>query len=295
MKNKREGFPDQRLFRLPDELKKRAEALPLCRRLTVTDTGYFPETSGHRVHRPDGSPTSILLFCVGGRGWIRTRRGTEPMDHGSLVWIPADLAHRYGADTKDPWRLYWIHVTGSGVSDWDPWIGSKKKDITRWRSSEPVALAERFERLWRHQDDGGTDLSLLRMSTEAQALLADAVADRKPEGAKARSLEARVERSVAWMRENLHRPVRLQACARAAGMSASHYSAVFRQTTGVPPLKYFNRLRLRQASAWLDETTWPVQEIADRLGYANPFHFSKAFRQFTGLSPRAYRERLQDP
>ncbi len=295
MKIKPDGFPNQRLFLLPAELARRAQDLPVCRELVVTDTGFFPKTTGHRVSRPEGIPSAILILCVWGRGWVESENESLDLDRGSLLWIPAGIPHAYGAHLKDPWRIYWLHLAGSGVQAWDTWISKGDSKLTRWRVEDPAELAERFESLWRRVDDGGTDLSLLRMTAEAQALLSEAIATRAPEDPNARHLERRIERSVDWMREHLHQPVRLADCARAAGMSPSHYSAEFRRATGVSPLKYFNRLRLRKASEWLDQEDTPVQEIADRLGYANPFHFSKAFRSFNGLSPRAYRNRMTDP
>lgn len=292
MTPKPEGFPNQRLFRLPAELARRVQDLPVCRELVVTDTGFFPETNGHHVSRPEGISSAILILCVGGCGWVKSRDETLELHAGGLVWIPAGTPHAYGAHPKDPWRIYWLHLAGSGVEAWEAWIRKGNAKLTRWRVEDPAELAEHFESLWRRVDDGGTDLSLLRMTTEAQALLSGAIATRVPEAPAARHLERRIERSVDWMREHLHQPVRLADCARAAGMSPSHYSAEFRRATGVSPLKYFNRLRLRKASEWLDQEDTPVQEIADRLGYANPFHFSKAFRSFNGLSPRAYRNRM---
>lgn len=287
-----EGFPHQRLFRLPEELRRRAEGMPVCGELTVTDTGFFPETAGHRVSRPQGSGSAILIFCVGGRGWVAAAGEELDIESGELVWIPAGLPHAYGSRAEQPWRLYWVHVAGRGVEEWEGWICRGEAGAVRWRVENPGGLAERFEALWRRVDGGGTDVSLLRMTAMAQVLLAEAVAARAADGEKARRVERRIERSVGWMRENVHRPVRLAECAAAAGMSAPHFSAEFRRVTGVSPLRYFTRLRLHRASEWLDGGDMPVQEIADRLGYANPFHFSKAFRQFTGLSPRAYRERM---
>ncbi|MCC5844327.1 MAG: helix-turn-helix domain-containing protein [Verrucomicrobia bacterium] len=293
MQSKPEGFPNQRLFRLPAELERRAEVLPVCRELTVTDTGYYPESGGHFVERPKGIASAILLFCMDGCGWVKAGGEDLKVVRGDLLWIPAGLAHAYGARPEDPWRLYWLHLAGDSVRAWEHWIHPGGTGLHRWRVEDPANLAERFEALWRRVDDGGTDLSLLRMSAEAHLLLADAVAARSPADARARHVEQRIDRSVAWMREQLHQTVRLADCARAAGMSPSHYSAEFRRVTGIPPLKYFNRLRLRKASEMLDAGDIPVQDIADRLGYANPFHFSKAFRSFTGLSPRAYRNRMK--
>jgi AraC-like DNA-binding protein len=291
MKTRREGFPDQRLYRIPQEYRERAEALPGCREFLVTDLGFFPEAAGHQVDRPEGYPAHVLLFCVSGKGWVTSGAQSMELGAGDVVWIPPELPHVYGADRGDPWRVYWVHVEGRRADDWWSWFASDAEQGLRWRVSEATQLAERFERVWRMQDAAGSDVSLIRMSTESASLLAEAVAGRETEDAASRVLEARVDRSVEWMREHLGEKIRLEDCAKAAGMSASHYSAVFREVTGVSPIRYVNRLRLRQGAEWLDTTGLSVQEIADRLGYGNPFHFSKAFREFSGLSPRAYRGR----
>ncbi len=294
MKFQKEGFPRQRLYRMPERLVQHAQNLPVCRSLTVTDLGFFPEAAGHRVTRAKGSPTHILMFCVAGRGWVKHASHLLKIHSGQMVWIDAEVPHAYGADPESPWRLYWLHVTGEQLGEWRPWIQVDPNGVTVWSVSDTVGMAERFEHLWRLQDDGGRDLSLLRMSTEAMALLAHALATRITEGKKSRYLEERVEHCIGWMREHLDRQVTLQDCAREAGLSPSHFSAIFKKTTGVAPLKYFTRLRLRKASEWLDGTDWPIQQISDELGYANPFHFSRAFRSFTGLSPRNYRNRMDD-
>lgn len=291
MKTRREGFPDQRLYRLPSEYRVRAGGLPGCNGFLVTDTGFFPETSGHQVDRPEGYPAHVILLCVAGKGLIRTEEEETPLQSGDVVWVPPHTSHGYGADPEDPWRVYWVHVEGIRVDAWWNWLSVEGERSLRWRVSEVTQLAERFERVWRHQDATGSDISFLRMSAETEALLAEAVAGRETEDAASRHLEDRIDRSVKWMQEHLGERIRLEDCANIAGMSASHFSAVFREVTGISPIKYLNRLRLRQGSEWLDTTSLPVQEISDRLGYANPFHFSKAFRQFTGLSPRAYRKR----
>ena len=291
MKTRREGFPDQRLYRLPQEYRGRAESLPGCRGFLVTDVGFFPETAGHQVNRPKGYDAHVLIFCVAGKGWVTTGEQDMELGAGDVVWIPPGVPHVYGADPEDPWRVYWVHMHGNRADDWWAWCSSGEDPGLRWRVSEVAQLAERFEQVWRFQDAAGSDASLIRMSTEAESLLAEAVTGKEAEDAASRRLEDRVDRSVAWMREHLGEKVRLDACAQVAGMSPSHYSAVFREITGISPIRYLNRLRLRQGAEWLDTTDLSVQEISDRLGYANPFHFSKAFRQFSGMSPRNYRSR----
>ena len=39
----------------------------------------------------------------------------------------------------------------------------------------------------------------------------------------------------------------------------------------------------------LTSTDLPVSEIADSLGFSNPFYFSSFFKKQTGMTPSAYR------
>ena len=74
-----------------------------------------------------------------------------------------------------------------------------------------------------------------------------------------------------------------------AGLSVSHYSAVFKRQTGYAPMDYFIRLRMHQACQLLDTTELSVKEVADRLGYEDPLYFSRVFKSLHDLSPSEYR------
>lgn len=63
----------------------------------------------------------------------------------------------------------------------------------------------------------------------------------------------------------------------------------FRTVTGMTPTGYRIRCRVDAARALLMDRTLSVKDIADRLGYPNPYAFSSQFRQWTGQSPLRYR------
>ncbi|MBV2150873.1 AraC family transcriptional regulator [Sphingobium sp. AS12] len=47
--------------------------------------------------------------------------------------------------------------------------------------------------------------------------------------------------------------------------------------------------REQLARIYLSQTPMPIDEVADRLGYAEQTSFGRAFKRWTGLTPRAYR------
>lgn len=73
-------------------------------------------------------------------------------------------------------------------------------------------------------------------------------------------------------------------------LSVSHFSLVFRQTTGRSPLDYLIHLRIQRACNLLDLSGLKVKEVAARVGFEDVFYFSRVFRRVMGLSPSAYRK-----
>src|SRR5512135_1746104 len=69
---RRDGFEGQHLLVLPEPLVAKARRHPLLRGLHVTDAGYFPAAGDHFVQRPRGAPTSLVILCLRGTGWVRT-------------------------------------------------------------------------------------------------------------------------------------------------------------------------------------------------------------------------------
>jgi len=108
----------------------------------------------------------------------------------------------------------------------------------------------------------------------------------RPEGNEA---TRKVERSLAYMAENLDKPLQVATLAAQAKVSPSHFFALFKQMTGCPPIDYFTKLRMRHACRLLDSTTARVKEVAAALGYDDQFYFSRLFKSVNGVPPRQYR------
>lgn len=100
---------------------------------------------------------------------------------------------------------------------------------------------------------------------------------------------ARLRRAVAIMQAGLDRPFDLGELADAVGMSAFHFSRLFKRATGLSPSHFFIRLRVAEARRLLQETDASIIDVALAVGYSSHSHFSRIFRRETGLAPSAYR------
>ena len=92
------------------------------------------------------------------------------------------------------------------------------------------------------------------------------------------------------MEESLEEGISIGTLAEAVEMSESHFSRLFKRTTGVSPSQYFIRLRTSKAQQLLRETTRSVIDIGLEVGYTSASHFAHVFRKETGLTPQEYRQ-----
>lgn len=96
---------------------------------------------------------------------------------------------------------------------------------------------------------------------------------------------SRVDLVVRHMTQHLTQPLRIAALSAIAGVSTSHFFALFRSVTGFSPIDFFIRLRMEHACRLLREQGLSVKETAAVLGYDDPFYFSRLFKQVVGIAP----------
>ena len=75
-------------------------------------------------------------------------------------------------------------------------------------------------------------------------------------------------------------------------LTPDHFTRIFREGVGVPPVEYINRVRLHNALALLAKTTLPVSEVAQRSGFFSMQYFYRIFRETLGNSPLSFRNML---
>jgi len=284
----REGFRGQRLVVLPAGVRERIRTHPLMKGLLVTDAGIFPHAKSHFIERGHGTPTTLLIICLAGMGWYRLGGGPrQPVVPGSVVWLPSQRPHAYGADETDPWTIEWAHFEGEEVESWRELIGISLEG--GMLAIPPAAAGElRVGQIWAHLDHGYTPANLAAASGALRTALAAMAQKRSPKDGQT-SAEERVAASVAWMKGRLSEPLRLSELANYSGLSIPHYTVLFRRLTGFSPIDWFARLRIQWACELLDTTQLSVGEIARQVGFPDPYYFTRCFRRVVGLPPRKYR------
>lgn len=287
---KPEGFAGQKLLRLGKAQQLWCRQDPLSARLFVTDIGYYPQAERHRVERPGGAAGCVLILCTRGRGWVDTGHGPQEVKAGEFFFIPAQHRHSYGTYADSFWSKYWVHFEGGMTAE----IATQLEEACDAPQPGPelapsVAL---FEEMISILEAGPLQVNLARINCRLWHLLSlflhrEAPASRPDSGAAA------IESCLHFLRSHLSQRLSLETMAAHAGLSASRFSALFRQRTGSSPLDFHIQLKMQEACRQLILGKGKIQDIAADLGYENPYYFSRLFRQVIGHSPRQYREKFQ--
>ncbi|MDD5674612.1 MAG: AraC family transcriptional regulator [Chitinivibrionales bacterium] len=103
-----------------------------------------------------------------------------------------------------------------------------------------------------------------------------------------------VARALAFMEQNLARPLTNRLICEQAGVSMPHFNRLFKQAVGMAPMRYLISQRVAWAARLLQETGLSIKQVAVSVGYENQLYFSYVFKRHTGFSPKAYRAKLDN-
>ena len=284
-----DGFPGQRLRVLPRPLVSRLLADGVTARLLVTDAGKFPHAVSHGRRRSGGAGEAVVIVCVDGMGWCESHGRVLPVPAGSALVIPPGVPHLYRADSTSPWTIWWLHAAGRDVDVLLQAI-HRDQDVAVVQIGDLFRVISTLEHVVDCLERDETLPSLLEAAGAAWSLLAQLAADSVTGG---RRRHEPIRDAQLHLRENFAGPVSVPDLARLAGMSTSHFSALFRAATGGGVVEYVKSLRMARARELLSTTTRTVAEVAALVGYGDAFYFSRQFRTINGCSPSQYRTQVQ--
>jgi AraC-like DNA-binding protein len=273
---------------VPPPERARALAHPLLKALLPSHVGFFPSAARHHIDRPEGTDQAIVKYCVAGAGWCEVDGRRFDVGRGDVMVVPARTPHAYASSPDRPWSVHWFHAMGQSVPLLTRELGvSARQPVVRL--GHDARLVALFQELERALEDDCAFADLLFASQVLAHLMGLMIRLRRgPRGDDPRPRE-RVLRSAEHMRERLDRPPVVAELASLAGLSASHYAALFRRLLGGSPKAHFERLRLHRAAGLLLTTSASVKVIADQMGYRDALYFSRSFRRVHGVSPSEYR------
>lgn len=249
--------------------------------------GFYPAAKNHSVTR-ESHTDHLLLYCVEGRGHLKTRHYDGPVRAGNIVLLRSGEAHHYRALKRQPWTIYWFHFAGDDSQALiDQILAGQQKGVLH-HGNDPRLTAD-FRRLLALRESAESPLAFEHAAVLSQQILLY-IALQQQAASRERHRSFDVSAVQALMQSRLQDDISLEALAAEVNLSKYHFSSKYRKLTGHSPIQHFIKMKMERACYLLDTRQDSVKTIAAELGYEDALYFSRQFHKVMGLSPSAYRE-----
>lgn len=264
---------------------------PLTRECYPAAMGYYPSASSHRMQR-SRHDDNLLIYCVEGEGLTSTDEWSGRVTAGEVLLLPQGMAHRYEADKKNPWTIYWVHFQGSSTAVFNQYLGYREGGSPTSRVGVSPQLIAHFRGLMEVHRTGYSTRAFINAANQLRHLLTQiALEMRRAQASSQHSFNLETVQN--FMLDNIGQQVDLNTLAATAKLSRYHFANKYKALTGYSPIKHFLNMKMEHACYLLDSTQLSIKEVATALGYDDPLYFSRQFRKIIGLSPRAYRSSVR--
>ncbi|MFC6859918.1 helix-turn-helix domain-containing protein [Zunongwangia atlantica] len=285
LEKKKEGFLGQKMIVLPPDALRKILKNVLIQNFHLTAIGHYPNAVFHDRKRTTGSKEYILLYCTEGEGEVSINKKFLPLKPNQFIIVPPNIPHHYRSSVKNPWTIFWVHFTGKRAQ----FIYNKYAN-----TASPVKFIAYNEEIIKKFL---SIIDLLKFSFEERYLeVANINLTQfisffiyQQEYNSKISEKNMVNKSIEYMKENLHKPLTIYDLAENHNLSVSRYSEIFKENTGHPPIHYFIQLKIQKSCQYLYFTDKNIKEICTLVGFKDPYYFSRMFKKIMDVSPSKYK------
>ena len=96
---------------------------------------------------------------------------------------------------------------------------------------------------------------------------------------------ARLREAIILMERNLEQPLRIGEIVERLRLSQRQLERLFREHTGVSPVRYYIDVRLDRARGLVTQTELPIVEVAAACGFGSAVQFTRTYKRRFGLAP----------
>jgi AraC-like DNA-binding protein/mannose-6-phosphate isomerase-like protein (cupin superfamily) len=100
----------------------------------------------------------------------------------------------------------------------------------------------------------------------------------------------RIGDAIAHIETNYTEKITLDELARKSHLSQRHFSRVFQECIGRPPIDHLMHVRCQKAADFLKGTDRTITDIAFGCGFSDSNYFTRCFRKVMGQTPKQYRQ-----
>jgi AraC-like DNA-binding protein len=210
---------------------------------------------------------------------------------GQVIVIPPRTAYFIGGHAQTRGELFWLVAR---VRSGDQAAGSLDRAIRQLTNGErqtwavPGSFAADLGRALAEPDDQRWAVIAARRALCATAVFG-VLARAENVAEPVHTMPPAVRRALAYVDEQMDRPITVQDLIEASGVSPTNFYDAFALSMGTSPKDYILRTKIARARVLLADPTQNIIDVCYQLGFSSSQHFAEVFRRYEGMSPSQYR------
>lgn len=207
-----------------------------------------------------------------------------------MAFIPANTPHSCYLTKKQKLHKYYAHFSASidGVDLFQHLGISENQYVVNF--PDPAIMEKLFQNLFFYTDFYNEVAKRIHQQGVLTDIIATYIERCFNSASVSTAKKEKFDPLLAFMEAHIAEGVTLEQLARLALMSPNQLVRDFKQAFGIPPMRYFDTMRIEKASALLRDTDMPLQFISNAIGIADQAYFSRFFKNRAGLPPSEYRK-----
>lgn len=238
-----------------------------------------------------------ISYIVSGKGTFYHGDLQIPAEEGDLILTPIRTRHRIEADQGTPLHYFYFGFlineseTNAEIEHISRFFsscgalkakGSNDLLLAFWRSLSEIYSNETCNSLLLTGYLQSILVLTMRMFHDGDGMMAARPMETNSSGYT-------VYNVIRYIEKHLPENIRIEDIAAALNYNQSYLSRVFKMHIGITLQKYLCKKRIECAKVLLQHTNIRINNISERLGYANPSAFIRAFQRECGIAPLQYR------
>lgn len=230
----------------------------------------------------------VLHYIESGRGFITIDNKTYYSDDFNGYILRRGQTVTYSGDKINPWKTYWIGISGTHFKEFLKKVQLDSIDTLFFEEdSEAIHIIKEIC----EETSENNEISVFKYKFQTYHLLAALETEFKKDD----FIDFDYEKDIIvqiynYICKNYSNQLTVKELSQKFSISRNNLFLQFKEKYDITPKQFILELQISKASQLLRETTLPIGNISDLVGFQDYFVFFKAFKKMVGVGPKDYRK-----
>ena len=230
-------------------------------------------------------PIYAMEYIIKGENFFNINGYEFTAHEGDIVFIPKNSNHTYYNNKKEKCHKLWFVFDGSIINHL--LLGYISTNKYKYHIKECYDIFEQIISL--SCENSSYKFVNDNFSLLLHRLLITISNNEKESESQNYSTVNKIQK---YIDENLLTPFSLSMIEKEFNYSKNHIILMFKKQYKITPNQYYNQKKIELACLFLKNTTQPIKEISEELGFFDQHYFSNLFYKVKRMTPSQYRKML---